>query len=224
MIDIDANDRELIIRPAELSDAAGLAELHRIGYPMDHFTSRFPPSLLADYYTALLPSQKYSLVAEVDGQMCGVVLAGLDAGKDIRRFVRRHAVDLSLTLLLNREFIADKVKKFVRTRGLRKDNAPVEIVSLLNIVMHPAVSQKGDAAHLMNAVEDTMRSDGHAEYTLSVRKSNPRAIAFYQKSGFVEIFDSGDALYLQKKLTSPEVLIACSRKRSQVSTDDERNT
>jgi ribosomal protein S18 acetylase RimI-like enzyme len=200
----DSNDRELVIRPAELSDAGALAELHRIGYPIDHFTSRFPPPLLTDYYAALLPSQKYSYVAEVDGKICGVVLAGLDAGKDIRRFVRRHAVDLSLTLLLNREFIVDKVSKFVRTRGLRKDNAPVEIVSLLNIVMHPGLSQKGDAAHLMDAVEDTMRQDGHREYTLSVRKSNPRAIAFYQKSGFTEIFDSGDALYLQKQLPPAE--------------------
>ncbi|NCU18442.1 GNAT family N-acetyltransferase [Pallidibacillus pasinlerensis] len=80
----------------------------------------------------------------------------------------------------------------------------------LDIGIHPDFQRKGVGKALMNFIESWARTNGIRKITVRVLDTNPTAISFYKKNGFVEqgrlvdeFFINGkyvDDLFLYKKI------------------------
>jgi ribosomal-protein-alanine N-acetyltransferase len=70
-------------------------------------------------------------------------------------------------------------------RGFLAYQQVLDRATLLDVAVHPDYRGQGLASALMQAALDSMRSGGAVRCELEVRASNGRAIALYNRNGFV---------------------------------------
>jgi len=198
---------ELVVRRMVSADADEVASLHLQafeGYFMSHLGLEF----LRRYYRQFTMDQEaYSVLALVEGRVVGFVV-GFDVGSSFeRRFFREHFVWLAWTVatkavtnsavrtgLLQRMLFFRRAfaSLFGRGQGAKQQTRPLPPdvpdgagASLLGIAVHPSFRGQGVAERLQDAFLKLLKDRDVSWVRLSVKPDNKRAIAFYEKVGWV---------------------------------------
>jgi ribosomal protein S18 acetylase RimI-like enzyme len=74
-------------------------------------------------------------------------------------------------------------------------------VRLLSIAVHPDFQGSGAAKAVADAFEAGVRANGHDRIGLSVHADNPRAIAFYLKTGWSVAYKGTAGWWFEKALS-----------------------
>ncbi|MET0933804.1 MAG: GNAT family N-acetyltransferase [Mycetocola sp.] len=158
------------VRRAETTDAAGLAELAEVTFPLA-CPPGSAPEAIAEYIATHLTAERFSeyladpgrilTVAEDETGLCGY------------------------TMLLTGETGDEDVSAAL---GIRPS------IELSKVYVLPGSHGRGVAAPLMQATLDAARSTGAEGIWLGVNQRNPRALRFYEKSGFTIVGEKTFAL------------------------------
>jgi len=207
----------------ERSDADAVARLHERcfeGYFLTHLGRWF----LRRYYGEFCRHEfDYGVVARCDetNEAIGFVVGTSNAQAHFRSFYRRNMV--AIVPLVAWRFFSDRlirrtiwrrmshIKAAVRSLvpGLKRsasetlsDKGPKQQCSLrmLSIAVAPEHRGSGAAGLLTAGFEEILRQAGHRRVGLSVLPDNPRAIAFYKKSGWEVTYSSDAGWWFEKDL------------------------
>jgi ribosomal protein S18 acetylase RimI-like enzyme len=177
----------------------GIAKVHTSAYSKDHFTSTFNYEKLKEYNRFLINNSDLSLVAVDDGRVVGFVISGETVSRGVKEFTHKNRLYLIYKLMLRPDFLAAKVYGKLKSRASQSGPA-VTRYRLLSIATDASAQSKGVGKQILAALEDELRGRGLANYGLSVRLDNPRAVQFYRRNGFVVEKEQPDALYFKKEL------------------------
>ncbi|MXP40264.1 GNAT family N-acetyltransferase [Altererythrobacter soli] len=181
------------------SYSAEVAKIHADAYSDGHFTSTFGLRKLAEYNRLLIENSDISLVAVEGNRVLGFLISGEAVSRGVSQFIRSHRGFLVTRLLAHPYFLLDKIRAKLKS-AFAPPPTPVAKYRLLSIASAPSAQSRGVGAKLLAALEGRLRQRGIANYGLSVRAANTRAVTFYQSNGFVcEKEDSG-SLYFRKSL------------------------
>ncbi|WP_354501033.1 GNAT family N-acetyltransferase [Mycetocola sp. 2940] len=148
------------VRRATTTDATGLADLAEVTFPLA-CPPGSAPEAIADYIATHLTAERF-----------GDYLA--DAGR-ILTVAEDDAGLCGYTMLLTADTADEDVAAAL---GIRPT------IELSKVYVLPGSHGLGVAAPLMQATLDAARSTGAAGIWLGVNQRNPRALRFYEKSGF----------------------------------------
>lgn len=196
IIIIDGRDSERYL--------SGIAEVHYGAYSKEHFTSCFDRDLLERYYKYLVQKSDLSIVAVEGEVVVGFIVAGYSVGSGVSQFVKDNRASVIKVFLKNPRFIYEKTLSIV-TAKLAKGRvsapvAPVAPFRLMSISVRSGIQSRGVGSALLHFFENNLLASNIAEYGLSVRKKNDRAIKFYIRSGFAVQKETRDSLYFYKEL------------------------
>jgi glycosyltransferase involved in cell wall biosynthesis/GNAT superfamily N-acetyltransferase len=178
----------LVIRPAQVRDAAAMARLHADGMP-EAFLPTLGPRFLARLYRALAADpDAVALVAEgVDG-VVGFAAGVPSVGGFYRRFARGHgpAAALAAAPRLVRPGVARRLLETVRYPAAGNGNGPMPDAELLSIAVAPGWRAGGTGRALADGVLDGLAGRGVDDIKVVVGAANQGANRFYAKVGFRE--------------------------------------
>jgi ribosomal protein S18 acetylase RimI-like enzyme len=189
----------VLLRRIEKEDGAVLARLHKSAYQgiRDHFTGLFPDRLLTQFYAELVSSNTYSYIAFDESQKpVGFIVGGLNTKMSVRSFVSGHRIALAILLLYHPRIL---LSKLMCTVNSNKSESRVPM-RLFSIAVESSQHHKGTGQTLLSHFEQQLWRHGICQYGLSVKRSNIRAIQFYEKSMFEIEFETPDAKYYIKRI------------------------
>jgi ribosomal protein S18 acetylase RimI-like enzyme len=163
-----------VIRKADAGDAAALAELAAVTFPLACPPGSSPEDI-ALHLQRTLSQEKFSeYLAD-----SGIVILVLEEGGRLDGY----------TLLVDRQPTDPDV---LRALGTRRS------VELSKCYVHPDHHGRGAASSLMRASLDWAAEQGADSVWLGVNSQNAKAIRFYEKSGFTRVgtksFTLGDSV------------------------------
>jgi glycosyltransferase involved in cell wall biosynthesis/ribosomal protein S18 acetylase RimI-like enzyme len=184
-----ADPGPVVIRPAQLRDAAAMARLHADGMP-EAFLPTLGPRFLARLYRALASDpDAVALVAEgVDG-VVGFAAGVASVGGFYRRFARAHgpAAALAAAPRLVRPSVARRLLETVRYPAQEAGgNGPMPDAELLSIAVAPGFRAGGTGRALADGVLAGLAGRGVDDIKVVVGAANQGANRFYAKVGFRE--------------------------------------
>lgn len=194
----------MIYRIANRSDLCKIANVHIECFPRT-FIASFGHRLIEKYYKEYLDEDKLFIVAENGDEVQGFCMGYRTGSKARERFMQKNKFFLVLrmawlTLCFNKLAIS-KCINFVNPPKMQtEERKPAAEGDLLSICVTDANKGKGVAKELVAEFEKLLRINGISDYTLSVYKTNKRAISFYEKCGFTFYEDRNDEIKMYKKL------------------------
>ena len=210
-------DARLVIRPLSRSDLVSVSYLHTQLFP-DYTLSRLGVPFLELYYLQYLhqPSA-FCYVALLEDRLVGVVAGSSDPERLYQQLYAHHGGTLirlvSLRLLRNpglgkdifirRKHVRNGLRAVGRSLGLRFAPSAIGAYNevktrLLCLGVHPDYFGQGIAQELVNTFCQRCHAEGIAEVGLSVHLDNPRAIAFYRKTGWQQQSQTATSLYFRR--------------------------
>ncbi len=184
------------------------AGIHFEGYPKNHLTANFSKKKLKEYYHCLVDASDVTVIAlevdetgpegNLDGKMLGFIIAGKEVSQGIIRFLRKNRLYVLSVMIRHPVFILEKAQSLWSSGPVKKIPSKA-IFRLLSICVAPNAFP-GTGRRMLEFFEDILCSRRIKCYGLSVKKSNARAIAFYEKNGFVFEKKSAGSLYYTKEL------------------------
>lgn len=186
------------IRKMNFEDLDAVAQINKVSYNEDHFTSRFPLNMLRSYYEYILKLNEYAYVAVGDaGEVVGFVIGGQKTKEAINRYIKRNFIKLVGVILCNPSFIVPKMKGLFNRKPSKVSEAKTR---LLSIAIADRFKGKGVGAKLIEGFEKGLLEKEVRLYGLSVHKSNIIAVKFYEKIGYRKEFETKEAIYYIKNL------------------------
>ena len=190
-------------RDAVESDMKAVARLHEACF-RGTFIASLGEALIADYYREFLREGGPFVLAFEDEKLVGLCM-GYYAGSGARNaFVSKNKGRLArwllaLCLSLNRVAIK-KCFGYVFSRK-KAASAPRAEADLLSICVLDEYRGKKVSRRLLEEFEQRVSAAGKKDVTLSVYKSNGRAIAFYKKMGYSVCEKGTDEYKMYKSLS-----------------------
>lgn len=183
-----------MIREANFNDLTEIAQLHIQSFE-NHFLPKLGVKLLSQYYKEFMTEKNIFLVSVNDNnQIDGLVLGTQSSDEGRNRFIKNNIFRLFVRMcLLCLKFDKDawsRILAFIRNRLYRvinnkkKSNSKrvsSSSFSLLSICVSQKVKGRGVSRSLIEEFENRLANLGYEYYTLTVQKSNMRAINFYNK-------------------------------------------
>ena len=204
----------LNIRNLEAEDLPVIAKLH-----IDHMPLTFPPcrpyfNLMKLIYSSFLVNKEgICHVATIDNTIVGYVCFHKCSKQIYTTAFKNYPVGFcyNVVMLLLRfpVFFLNGVPRVLRTLRLsRSSEQPVTSGSDLwkeDYELRPMVVRKDKqgtsvAERLISCGEKSLVDRGEKKYFLRVRKDNPRAVGFYNKTGFTAVRDEGIRIVMVKDL------------------------
>ena len=190
-------------RNAAESDMLAVARLHEVCFK-GTFIASLGEALIADYYREFLREggpfvlayDNEKLVGLCMGYYAGSGARNLFVAKNKGRLVRRL---LKLCLSLNKVAIK-KCFGYIFSRK-QSSTAPKAEADLLSICVLDEYRGKKVSRRLLEEFEHHVVESGKKDVTLSVYKSNARAIAFYKKMGYSVREKGGEEFKMYKLLS-----------------------
>ena len=189
-------------RDAVESDMKAVAELHETCF-RGTFIASLGEDLIADYYREFLQEGGPFVLAFDDERLVGLCM-GYYAGSGARNaFVSKNKGRLVRRLMkLCLSFNKVAIKKcfgYVFSRR-KAASAPRAEADLLSICVLDEYRGKKVSRRLLEEFEQRVSAAGKKDVTLSVYKSNGRAIAFYKKMGYSVCEKGTDEYKMYKSL------------------------
>lgn len=207
---------QVLIRAMQSADLRRVAELHRLSYERDHFTSRFTIPMLADLYQVLSRGTDFAYVAELPGSgVVGVAVAGYGIRRSIMRFVRSHLPQLAFIAVRNPRFLPSKAVGLLRLLraallpAVDTPSAPGSTAAAagldlsfryITLLVSPEHRKLGIAKKLTAHLETQMVKAGIAAWGGSVKKSNRAIIKFHLGNGCEIERETADSIYFFKRV------------------------
>jgi len=179
-----------------------IAEIHAGAYSKGHLTSTFDRAHLVEYNRMLIEESDLSVVALDQDRVVGFIIAGETVAVGVSRFIAANRGYLILRFLRHPQFLLSRVYwKIVTTvRAVEKSAATFR---LLSIATSPQAQSRGVGGRMLAEFEAMLKRKGVSRYGLSVLSRNHRAIAFYQRNGFVVDMEQFGSTYFYKPLSGP---------------------
>lgn len=178
-----------------------VARIHKKSYGKDHFSASFTMRDLMEYYDSYINMNAYCYISVDDaGSIVGFVIAGYNTSKSLQNFIASHKIKLVLYLIWSPRELWNKV--LAKIYGLFAENRRSSAsLRLLSIAVDPTFQNRGYGAQIIRCLESKLLENGEKVYGLSVRKTNIRAIEFYNNNGFVVEMRDRTNVYYMKKLS-----------------------
>lgn len=178
------------IRPATILDVPAIARIHKPQFA-GHLLAEYSLSSLERFYSTFLNHAVFLVhdgEAGIDGFVMGAERPVCGACR--RRFIHAGALRLAWETFWRPQIVRKAFQRFCQEYRAqpRAAHASPEF-RLVSIAVDPRAAGTGVAAMLVRAFEDSIPSR-FSTYGLSVRRSNGRAVRFYEKMGFER--ESGD--------------------------------
>jgi ribosomal protein S18 acetylase RimI-like enzyme len=190
----------IVYRKLERSDLRAAAELH-IEVFDDHFLGHMGRRFLELLYGQWVDRPgSYGFVALADRRLVGCVIGSQDLAPVFNDFYRRHFVALSGQFAVRfvrdgfvRRHVAARLPHVLRAIRVRLGMKPTSgaepeewpRAQLLSIGVAADLRGRGIAEELAARFCEALAADGVDAVGLSVLTTNPRAIRFYEKSGWI---------------------------------------
>ncbi len=189
-------------RDAVEGDMPAVARLHEQCF-QGTFIASLGEALIADYYLEFLREGGPFVLAFDEDKLVGLCM-GYYAGSEARNaFVAKNKSRLARRLLgLCMSFNRVAIKKCFGYVFSRKQaaSAPRAEADLLSICVLDEYRGKKVSRRLLEEFEQRVAEAGKKDVTLSVYKTNGRAIAFYKKMGYSVCEKGGDEYKMYKLL------------------------
>ncbi|MEK3910893.1 N-acetyltransferase [Paenibacillus sp. FSL H7-0331] len=190
-----------MIRQANHSDMNEIARIHKQQFN-DHFLGRYSVKMIQKFYESYLDSCIF-LVSVSDEVINGFVMGGryVNLNKSKEKFIHDNKLHYIIETIF-RPYIY--LQAFRRLRLIKPDPASVSetdanLISLLSISVSENAKGTGVASELINEFEKQVGLESDA-YSLSVKKTNNRAIQFYYRKGFVIEVEKESSIFMTKTL------------------------
>ena len=196
----------ILYRDAKESDLANIASLH-----IDCFNGTFIASLgeqlVANYYFEFLKEGDPFVLAFEKDKLIGLCMGYFKGSQGRKMFISNNRTRLGLRVLclclsFNKLAIS-KCWNYLFPLKKRSDCSTPRIEAesdLLSICVRKEYRGQGVSKGLTDEFEKRLSRAGKSDVSLSVYKTNTRAIAFYQKLGYSIICESTDEYKMYKKL------------------------
>lgn len=191
-------------RIASLTDLSSVTKTHIECFP-GTFISSFGNNLIQNYYKEYIEEDNIFVVAEENNGILGFCMGYRTGSKARNRFMQKNKKRLILrmawlTLSFNRLAIS-KCLNFVKSKKTKNEvRKPAAEGDLLSICVTDKCKGKGVAKKMVEEFEALLKKKGVADYTLSVYKTNQRAINFYKKCGLSFYEDRDDEIKMYKRM------------------------
>lgn len=203
-----------IIKIANYDNLDEIAKIHKESYPKDHFLNELSIHLIRDYYKSLLKYNVIFLVCIEQEKILGFIVGGVIDIFDKAKydFIKKNKFKLFLFIISKLYSIRFIVKIFPRfidllkkiflklsAKDTRSGNLPASF-DILSIAVSNNLKGKGIADILLASFEERLKMMSIEKYFLTVRKSNYRAIKYYQKRNFYNEEENKEEIRMYKLL------------------------
>jgi len=191
-------------RIATTTDLANIAQVHISCFP-GTFIASFGNKLIENYYEEYIKEENLFIIAEEGNEILGFCMGYRTGSKARENFMQKNKLRLALRMawlcLTFNKLAISKCLAFIKPKKTSNEvRKPQAEGDLLSICVTDACKGKGVAKDLVSEFEKLLRDKGIADYTLSVYKTNKRAIHFYEKCGLSFYEDRNDEIKMYKKL------------------------
>lgn len=177
-----------------------ISKLHKTSYKTSHLTSTLSVDMLVEYYTAIYHHSDLCVVAKQNDKILGYIFSGYKTSVGVQEFSRKNKFFLFKTICQHPQHIVQKLK--IKLLSIfRSKHQTLYPFRLLSIAVHPDCQGEGVSSKLLSFFETQLVNLGVSSYGLSVKRTNVRAIKFYQKTGFQVEAEIDQALYFGKALS-----------------------
>jgi ribosomal protein S18 acetylase RimI-like enzyme len=190
-----------MIRKANNLDMNEVATIHKRQFN-DHFLGRYSIGLIRKFYETYLDSCIF-LVSISDETINGFVMGGRfsDLNQAKQKFIHDNKFHYIIETICRPQIY---IQAFNRLRYLKPTHTPdstsqANSISLLSIAVSESAKGTGIASELINEFEKYVGIDSDA-YSLTVKKSNNRAIQFYYRKGFELKVEKEHTIFMTKPL------------------------
>lgn len=174
-----------------------IAKIHSLAYSRDHFTSEFHVNKLNEYYQRLVEASDLCILAIDDDKVIGFIIAGRKLSAGVDKFIDENRGWIILQLLKRPDILIKKIFGILKFKVNSKKISKVDF-RLLSIATRPDAQSKGVGQAMLIFFEQELMCRGVESYGLSVKSNNARAIAFYERHGFlIEKKYLGSSYYLK---------------------------
>ena len=188
---IDPNDSEKYLNK--------IAELHKLAFTQDHFSSLFEAKTLENYYSHLLSNSDLALVCIYGNKLIGFAVAGNRVSQGVRSFINQHRLQLFFKLIKHPKMLAFFVFRTFFNKFFKQRSSKAKY-RLTSIAVAPDHQAMGIGRMLLKALEAELKNMGIDTYGLSVKSSNSSAMKFYERNGFETEIMEFQAKYLIKEI------------------------
>jgi ribosomal protein S18 acetylase RimI-like enzyme len=197
----------VLVRPGTPSDAAAAAGLHASEIA-EGFLSRLGPRFLRALYVRITRSDhSFLLVATRNGEIAGFISGSTDLGGLYKQFMLREGIPAAVMnapkLVMSWRHVLETVR-----HGEQPATAQGKVCELLSVAVDPRHQDQGIGGRLVGEfLEETARR-GVDVAQVVVGKHNLRAVALYERAGFVtsqefEMHRGITSLLMQQQVESP---------------------
>lgn len=191
-------------RIAKSIDLPRIASVHIECFP-GTFIASFGNTLIEKYYEEYINEENLFIVAEENNDIQGFCMGYRTGCKARDSFMQKNKLRLAMRMawlcMTFNKLAISKCLAFIKPKKINNDvRKPQAEGDLLSICVTDACKGKGVAKELVTEFESLLRSKEITDYTLSVYKTNLRALYFYEKCGFSFYEDRGDEIKMYKKI------------------------
>lgn len=193
------------IREATLHDMSAVAYIHKSIFG-DHFIGMLPVPMIRRFYNCFINDEVIFFVSEDERGISGFVMGGesgvLNSCRDM--FMKNNFIKLGLSIIITPRiyFMAfERIKGFLKRSDQKKSHLSEQRhFSLLSIGVTEKSKGTGVAQELVQKFEEKLKRSDIGIYSLSVSKNNPRAIRFYEKTGYCFVSENSSSFHYEKTL------------------------
>lgn len=193
---------KFILHPISEAEMDSVVALHQmaLGYSLK---SRLGTGHLRYLYSIMRQDATcLSIVAELEGEVLGVVCAALDPETFTRRLLAGlptcHWVALLGRMVCQPTLLLEWLRSHSLSHPVTFQDKKVKPY-LTVIAVSSAARRSGVGRALVGTVDDFVRQHGQSFYHLDTRNDNSMARAFYSHLGFIELEERGlDAVFVRK--------------------------
>jgi ribosomal protein S18 acetylase RimI-like enzyme len=211
--------KDLEVRKLEFRDLKSVAQLHAAVFP-DYFLTHLGQEVLQVFYSGFIDRNLvFANVVLIDGKIVGFVAGHSDSQEFFNHFYSKHFYTISKNVLfqifsdqvIRRDIYSriDHVKRAFASKLMRKNqakgtNSSKVTTRLLSIGVDSDYRGRGIAEFLTDHFLGDVAVSGIDCIGLSVLKNNPRAIAFYEKTGWLRESQTSDTVLFWRSTKVPE--------------------
>lgn len=193
----------IVYREANSDDLKKIALVHIDCFPKTMITL-LGQRLISSYYGEFLREDNIFIIAESKDDIVGFCM-GYESGSEAKSmFIKKNKIRLVIRLLYLcatcNKLAIRKCWNYLRPQKCEEKRIKkIADADLLSICVKDVCKGKGVAQQLVNNFENVLLEKHLVDYTLSVYKTNARAIKFYEKMGLEIISESDDEYKMYKK-------------------------
>jgi ribosomal protein S18 acetylase RimI-like enzyme len=161
-----------------------IAEIHALAYSLDHFTSNFSLTKLAEYNQMLIEASNICLVALEGGNVIGFLIAGENLSEAVKKFTTDNRVWLIFQLLKTPFILLAKILEIIQIKFYPSRQSKAKF-RLLSVAVLPNFQNRGVGTKILDFFEQELSRRNINAFGLSVKSTNKDAINFYKRNGFI---------------------------------------